>query len=64
MAVPAGIVERDFLFAMGALLDAASEPFGAASDYVRNDLELRWRHPVDLQIVAYMFAEYVGDFEF
>jgi hypothetical protein len=39
MAVPAGIVERDFLSAIGAFLVAASEPFGAAADYVRHDFE-------------------------
>ena len=39
MAIPAGIVERDFLSAIGAFLNAASEPFRAAADYVRDDFE-------------------------
>ena len=64
MEVPAGIVERDFLSAIGALPDAASWPFGAASYYVRDDFELGTRHLVDLQIVAYVLAEYVGHLEF
>ena len=64
MAIPAGIVERDFLSAIGAFLNAASEPFRAAADYVRDDFELGGRHLVDLKVVAYMLAEYVGDFEF
>ena len=64
MAVAAGIVERDFLSAIGAFLNAASEPFRAAADYVRDHLELGGRHLVDLKVVAYMLAEYVGDFEF
>ena len=60
MAVAAGIVERDFLSAIGAFLNAASEPFRAAADYVRDDFELGGRHLVDLKVVAYMLAEYVG----
>ena len=45
-------------------MNAASEPFGAASYYVRDDFELGARHLVDLQIVAYVLAEYVGHLEF
>ncbi len=64
MAIAARIIHWNFLAARVAFQDMPAEPFGAAPDYVGDDIEIVRGNIVNFEVVSDVFSKNVGDLDY